>query len=74
MKIEELVFDTLYFRRRVPDTCFQVNLAGQELGRKRGGPETGGPETGTGTFTRAECCLLPSDACPLGLAPIARAT
>ena len=29
--IEELVFDTLYFRRMTPDTCLQANLAGQEL-------------------------------------------
>jgi hypothetical protein len=30
-EIEDLVFDTLYFRRMVPDTCLQTNLAGQEL-------------------------------------------
>lgn len=32
--IEELVYDTLYFRRMIPDTCLQVNLAGQELERQ----------------------------------------
>lgn len=30
-ELEELVSDTLYFRRRIPDTCLQTNLAGQEL-------------------------------------------
>ena len=30
-EIEELIYDTLYYRRMVPDTCLQANLAGQEL-------------------------------------------
>lgn len=33
-EIDELVFDTLYFRRTTPNTCLQTNLAGQELAQQ----------------------------------------
>jgi hypothetical protein len=33
-EIEELVLDTLYFRRRTAGTCLQANVAGQELQRR----------------------------------------